>query len=85
MFSPSSARQELAGLAGSVIKRGVNGPYLLPDPQDRWSPALGCQHQALGVSAALWWVFLPEPRVIDEVWGQQLDEEQMREQMGQGD
>lgn len=26
-----------------------------------------------------------EPRVIDEVWGQRLDEEQMREQMGQSD
>lgn len=72
-------------LWGSVINKGVNGPYLLPDHQDRWSPALCCQHQALGVSRAVWWVFLCESRVIDEVWEQPLDEEQMREQMGQGD
>lgn len=31
-----------------------------------------------GVSAAAWWASLREPWVIDEVWGQRLDEEQRR-------
>lgn len=37
----------------------------------------------MGVSAAPWACF-PESGVIDEVWGQRLDEEQMREPAGAG-
>lgn len=44
----------------------------------------GCPHGAVGVSAAAPWAHLPESWVIDEVWGQRLDEEQTREPAGQG-
>ena len=44
----------------------------------------GCQHRAMGVSAAAPWAHFPESWVIDEVWGQRLDEEKTREPAGQG-
>lgn len=44
----------------------------------------GCQYQATGVSAAALWAHFPEFWVMDEVWGQGLDEEPTREPAGLG-